>query len=46
MSENAADYKFSMERYYGKNTAHAKVGDGAFIVPDDAGYIGRQEFYR
>jgi hypothetical protein len=42
----AANYKFSMEFYYGKNTAHTKIGDSAYIVPDDAGYLGKQEFYR
>ncbi|XP_060591856.1 uncharacterized protein LOC132746650 [Ruditapes philippinarum] len=45
-SAYAANYKFSMELYYGKNTAHAKIGDGAYIVPDDAGYLGKHEFYR
>ena len=45
-SATARDYKFSLKDYYGDHVAHVLVGDGAYLVPDDAGFVGRQEFYR
>lgn len=35
-----------MEAHYGKNVAHVLVGDGAYLVLDDAGKMGKEEFYR
>ncbi|XP_053405054.1 uncharacterized protein LOC123565454 [Mercenaria mercenaria] len=45
-SGSAANHKFSMESHYGKNMAHISIGDRAYLVPDDAGKIGKEEFYR
>ncbi|WAQ97822.1 BRCA2-like protein [Mya arenaria] len=46
VSSTAADYKFNLADHYGQGTSHVLVGDGAYLVPDDAGLIGKQEFYR
>lgn len=45
-SKTAVDYKFDVSEHYGKYTVHVLVGDGAFLVPDDAGLAGKAEFYR
>ena len=45
-SSTAKDYKFQLKDFYGEGVTHVLVGDGAYLVPDDAGGVGRQEFYR
>ena len=42
----ARDYKFRLKDFYGDDVTHVLVGDGAYLVPDDAGCVGIQEFYR
>ncbi|XP_052277291.1 uncharacterized protein LOC127876253 isoform X3 [Dreissena polymorpha] len=44
-SQTSESYRFIMADHYGTSTSHALVGDGAYLVPDDAGKLGRHEFY-
>ena len=45
-SVNAALHRFYLPDFYGINIGHVYVGDGAFLVPDDKGFAGRQELYQ
>ena len=46
-SANAGSFKFDVGRLFGDGvTASLTVGDGAMLVPDEKGYVGKQEFYR
>ncbi|KAL4227986.1 Breast cancer 2 [Mactra antiquata] len=46
-SRNAVDYKFNIERYYNdERKTNITTDDGAYLVPDDTGYIGKYEIYR
>ena len=45
-TSTAKDYKFQLRDFYGDDVTHVLVGDGAYLVPDDGGAVGRQEFYR
>ena len=39
-------YRFILKDFYGEGVTHVMVGDGAYLVPDNAAGVGRQEFYR
>ena len=45
-SATAKDYQFELRDFYGDHIAHVLVGDGAFLVPDDTGQGGKQQFFR
>ena len=45
-SATAQDHKLNLRDFYGDHVTHVLVGDGAYLVPDDAGWVGKQEFYR
>ena len=45
-SETARSYRFNLRRFYPGVGCHVLVGDGAFLVADDEGFAGSEEFYR
>ena len=45
-ARSARDVKFSLTDYYGRNTTNVLVGDGAYLVPDETGRVGKEEFHR
>ena len=45
-ASNAVAHKFDITHLYGPKCDHIVVGDGAYLVPDDRGLAGKQEFYR
>lgn len=45
-ARNAGEFRFSMADHYHKDTANVLVGDGAYLVPDDSGTVGKMEFYK
>ena len=45
-SATAKDHQFELRDFYGDHIAHVLVGDGAYLVPDDAGQVGKHQFFR
>ncbi|XP_041371024.1 LOW QUALITY PROTEIN: breast cancer type 2 susceptibility protein homolog [Gigantopelta aegis] len=45
-SKTAQDYRFNVRQFYPNLESHILVGDGAFLVADDDGFAGTEEFYK
>ncbi|KAL3866219.1 hypothetical protein ACJMK2_043541 [Sinanodonta woodiana] len=45
-ASNAGEYRFTLSDFYSSEVGHVLVGDGAYLVPDDSGTAGKQEFAR
>ncbi|KAK3602522.1 hypothetical protein CHS0354_029340 [Potamilus streckersoni] len=45
-ASNAGEYRFILSDFYSAEVGHVLVGDGAYLVPDDSGTAGKQEFAR
>ncbi|XP_030634017.1 breast cancer type 2 susceptibility protein [Chanos chanos] len=49
-SENAESFRFQFEHFFGRNVCvdagGVRVGDGGWLIPDNALTVGKEEFFR